>query len=275
MSLSLDRVRDNLIYIVSSSLDILDIFLELRKMDDYLSQLSDDQIEAIEELIEIKDRDPDTMSEQDYVRRNELAEYLFGTSSLQDAFSRKHHEFCPATVIWITNYGSLTKIRDSRQGEVYTSNGRLGGSIRIWPRKDNLAKCLNTRKESTGIYLYFDGHSNIIWLDTERMKIYRYDPQIPKEDVETKPIDGSLRAFFNEILPDYKYLGNTLSLKDCVQGVRWSERGFLDCFCQEYTLLYAQNRLFGMNHVEAARDLVNNRDKILDLIRNLYAHMSV
>ena len=238
------------------------------------SNLTPDQVKAIRSLASIKDRDPDTMTEQDYDHRNNLAEYLFGTVSLHDAFSHKHPEFCLSTVLWMTNYGPLRRIKSPTNAEIYSSNGIVGGSIRVHPQKRNLARCLaDARTEPNGIYLYFEEHSNIIWLDVDKMVIHRYDPQISKDENEAEPIDGALGAFFKEILPQYTYFGNTLTAKDCVQGVRWKERGHLDCYCQEYTLLYARNRLEGMSHEEAARDLVNSKDNIIDRIEEFYAWM--
>ena len=237
---------------------------------DYSSQ----QITSIQELAKIKDRDPDTMTDADYDHRNNLAKSLFGTISLHDAFSRKHPEFCLSTVLWMTNYGSVRKIHPSVRAELYTANGVTGGSIRVHPRKNNLVTCLaDAKTEPNGVYLYFDGHSNIIWLDPYSMTIYRYDPQISKSANETGPIDSALHAFFKEILPEYTYYGNTLSSRDCIQDVRWKERGHLDCYCQEYTLLYAWNRLSGMNHQDAARDLVNSRDYIIERVEEFYSYM--
>ncbi len=242
---------------------------------DYMAHLSPDQLDAIQELVAIKDRDPDTMTEHDYDLRNDLTNYLFGTVSLHDAFSHKHPEFCLSTVLWMTGYGPLRRLKAPTNAEIYSSNGVVGGSIRVHPHKKNLTRCLaDARTEPNGIYLYFEEHSNIIWLDVDKMVIHRYDPQISKDEPEAVPIDGALSAFFKEILPEYTYLGNTLSAKDCVQDVRQKERGHLDCYCQEYTLLYARNRLDGMSHEEAARDLVNSRDHIMHKIAEFYAWMA-
>lgn len=244
-------------------------------MDDNIAVFSSDQIEAIQELATIKDRDPDTMTKDDYDVRNGLADYLFGTISIHDAFSHKHPEFCLSTVLWMVNYGPLRRIKPPSNAEIYSTNGVTGGSIRVHPRKKNLSQCLSdARTEPNGIYLYFEEHSNIIWLDVDKLLIHRYDPQISKDENEAEPIDGALRAFFKEILPEYTYLGNTLTGEDCVQNVRFKERGHLDCYCQEYTLLYARNRLAGMSHEEAARDLVDSRDHITHKIEEFYAYMA-
>ena len=230
-----------------------------------------EKLEAVEVLARIKDRDPDTMTDDDYDMRNGIANFLFGTVSLHDAFSTKHPEFCLTTVIWMLNYGSVRTMK----GKIYTSDGIKGATLRVHPRRNNLTKCLSdAQTEPNGIYLYFEGHSNIIWLDPERLEIHRYDPQVSEDDEETEPIDGALQAFFYEILPNYTYIGNTLSSEQCIQYVRLQERGHLDCFCQEYTLLYARNRLSGMSHEEASEDLVMSREEIIEQVKDLYIYMA-
>lgn len=242
-----------------------------------MTSLTLDQADAIQDLVTIKDRDPETMTEHDYDLRNALAELLFGTISLHDAFSHKHPEFCLSTVIWLEHWGWLDKIRKRKiQGKIYSSDGITGAAIRIHPKESNLAACLaDASYDPNGIYLYFDGHSNIIWLDPKDQSIYRYDPQISNQAKETKPIDSAVKAFFAEILPSYTYFGNTLPATACIQDVRWKQRGHLDCFCQEYTLLYAWNRLAGMSHCEAAMSLVEKEEQILDEIKDFYAYMCI
>lgn len=235
--------------------------------------------EARYELLSIKDRSPSSMTKEDYTRRDDLAKFLFGTTSIHDAFSNKHPEFCLSTVIWLKKYGPISSLRPvktpSREGKLYSSDGYSGGIIKIHPQESNLVQCLNdARVEPNGLYLYFEEHSNIIWIDPIKKEIYRYDPQISGYSQEAHYIDNALTSFFAEILPDFIYRGNTLSWFDCIQCVRKKERGNLDCFCQEYTLLYARNRLNGMSHYEAAEDLVVNRDNILDEIDNLYFYLS-
>lgn len=226
----------------------------------------------IQELLMIKNRDPDSMTQADYDRRNYLAQELFGTISIHDAFARLHPEFCLATVIWIVSYGAVGRLK----GDIYSSDGLSGASIKVHPHRDNLERCLeDALTEPNGLYLYFQDHSNILWLDPERQEIHRYDPQISKDAPEAGPVDSALEDFFSQILPMYRYMGNTLSREECVQNVRGKRRGYVDCFCQEYTLLYARNRLEGMNHLEAALDLVENQDRIVEEIGDFYAYMSL
>lgn len=232
------------------------------------------------ELLSIKNRSPSSMTKEDYTRRDGLTKFLFGTTSIHDAFSNKHPEFCLSTVIWLKKYGPLSALSQeenpsSREGKIYTDDGYSGGIIKIHPQESNLARCLDdAQTEPNGLYLYFEEHSNIIWIDPIEKEIYRYDPQIPGDVKEAYYIDTALTSFFHEILPDFIYRGNTLSWFDCIQDIRRRERGSLDCFCQEYTLLYAKNRLNGLSHYEAAEDLVINRDNILDEIDNLYLYLS-
>lgn len=235
----------------------------------------EDKILAIEELVKIKNRDPNSMTPEDYNIRNNVNAYLFGTPSLHDAFARRYPEHCLATVIWIDQYGSLNRLQPSDDTEIYTADGIFGAAIRVHPKENNLAACLaDARYDSNSVYLYFDEHSNILWLDPVRQEIHRFDPQIPKTAPEARPIDSGLQDFFSLILPEYTYLGNTLTTSQCVQNVRRNYRQHLDCFCQEYTLLYALNRLSGMQHQAAAQDLIFELDRIEDRIEDLYLDLA-
>lgn len=228
----------------------------------------------ITEIVSIKDRDPKSQTDHDYDRRNYITSKLFGTVSLHDAFARKHPEFCLGTVIWMESFGNVNKLKAKKDAKVYSSDGKLGATIRIHPNRNKLIRCWSDYEEHPGgAYLYFEQHSNIVWLDDRRKEIHRYDPQIGYEAEETKAIDTALKDFFSSYTPDYTYRGNTLSEKECVQGVRWKERGILDCFCQEYTLIYAYNRLAGMSHKEAALDLLNARGKMEEKIKRFYLQL--
>lgn len=238
--------------------------------------------DLIRELITIKDRSPESMTDADYDRRNNINQQLFGTVSLHDAFAKRYPEFCLATVIWMVKYGLIDKMAnsDSNNQQIYSSNGRDGGIIRVHPTRQKLAQCLSDANwDENGIYLYFDGHSNIIWLDPSDSEggpsIYRYDPQISSHAPEAGSIDSALRDFFAIILPHYTYYGNTLPKEECIQHVRRQVRGHLDCFCQEYTLLYAFRRLQGMSHQAACDDLVKNINRIHEIIADLYRQLAI
>lgn len=232
-------------------------------------------MELIEELVTIKNKEPSKTTEKDYDRRNELKIKLFKTVSLHDAFANKYPDFCLSTVIWISGYGKESTLRVNGQGKVYSSNG-LGAVIRVHPARKSLDKCLsNSCCASRGIYLYLNQHSNILWLDAKRKIIYRYDPQVSRDVPKTKSIDAGVKKFFEETLPEYTYYGNTLSRKECIQWVRYEERGVLDCFCQEYTLLYTKRRLNGMPHQEAAKDIVDKRQNIIEEIKELYLDLKI
>lgn len=235
-----------------------------------------DRGRSIRDLIRIKDQDPATMTPHLYDQRNRLAEDLFGTVSIHDAFAHRYPEFCLSTVIWMTRHGDVSTLTPDATTQVYSSDHRHGGTIRVYPDMSTLARCLDDAAyDPNGVYLYFDDHSNVVWLDPTSRHIHRYDPQISGDDPEEVGIDAAMSAFFASILPTYTYFGNTLHPEACIQDVRYRHRGRLDCFCQEYTLLYAWNRLSGMSHLEAAQDLVASEDTILDRIYDFYSMMTV
>lgn len=237
-------------------------------------QSNSDNIELIDELIEIKLKRPHDQTPEDYERRNEITKQLFGTISLHDAFANKNSEFCLKTVIWIDSYGKVDKIKTSGTNKLYSSNGSDGSTIRVHPHPRNLFKCITKSAfDPKGAYLYFESHSNIVWIDPRTRIINRYDPQISKESSETIAIDSGMVSFFSQILPGYKYLGNTLSGNQLIQNVLEKKSGAPNSFCQEYTLMYADNRLDGMNHLQASMDLVKNADVIEDRIREFYVNL--
>lgn len=203
---------------------------------------------AIRELIKIKDRDVSLMNEKLYTRRINLTYSLFNTVSLHEAFSRKHEELCMSTVIWLLENGEI---------EIHNNN---------------MDTCLaDASYAPNSFYLYFKGHSNIIWCDASKREIHRYDPQFPSSAYPS--IDEIMGDYWRHVLPNYTYKGNSLQSNECIQAVRGGERGYIDCFCQEYTLLYANNRLNGMNHHQAAYDLIRGRKSILRRIEELYSSL--
>lgn len=113
----------------------------------------------------------------------------------------------------------------------------------------------------------------MLWFDTTNKIINRYDPQVSGERRGQAIMDDTIRTYFEDKLPKYVYLGNTLEEWQYVQEVRGEGRTYKsDYYCQDYSLLYAINRINGMSHEEAAFALVaRGEDVLIDLAELLRA----
>lgn len=132
---------------------------------------------------------------------------------------------------------------------------------------------------SLAVYLSYFDHAGMIWIDRENLVINRYDPyycwsnsknnknQGYEEDQMV--IDYALGDFFGELLPGYRYYGNTLDMNKCIQAVKTGNKQYSDYFCQDYSILYAIRRIHGMSHEEAAADLVRGKDLVIREIEEL------
>jgi hypothetical protein len=165
---------------------------------------------------------------------------------------------------------------------IYPDSTCLGVSVRvevdaryvqIRPVPDSLVDCVYTaanRNRSVGVKLSYRNHANSLWFDTINLEINRYDPQVSGQERDQPIIDNLLRTELANLFPDYTYLGNTLEPEWCVQGIRSQGRRYkADYFCQDYSLLYDIRRAQGMTHEQAAWDLVEKRDTILEELREL------
>ena len=104
----------------------------------------------------------------------------------------------------------------------------------------------------------------MLWFDTDNKIINRYDPQVSGDAYGQSIMDDTIRIYLGNLFPDYVYLGNTLDEWQCVQGVRGEGRTYKsDYYCQDYSLLYAINRINGMSHEDAAFSLVARGDDVL------------
>ena len=149
-------------------------------------------------------------------------------------------------------------------------------SPNITPSDNALVRCIHTKETAGGsvaVNFSYQNHANLLWFDTDNKIINRYDPQVAGDEYGQSIMDDTIRTKFELLLPEYIYLGNTLETWQCVQGVRGAGRTFKsDYYCQDYSLLYAINRIRGMSHEEAAFALVaRGEDVLIDLAELLRA----
>ncbi len=229
----------------------------------------------VEDFIQtvIFEQDADIAEEKEY---QGYTRYLLNAENKFDIFARIHPEFACEKVIIIVGYIGNRNGFYGQEGTVFYGNG-TGAGIKVRPTDMDLQLCV-VNAESVGrsvaIDLSYSGHPNMNWVDTVNKIIDRYDPQAPGWSVDQRNIDRGLTEFFEVTLPQYRYIGNELEDFMCIQGIRDIERIHKgDYFCQDYSLLYAERRIRGMNNKEAAFDLVANADNILlelaELLRQL------
>lgn len=159
--------------------------------------------------------------------------------------------------------------------ELYPENTCKGYNLdvgtyktRIIPDENSFLECLRTKEQlgiSIAINLTFGKRSNLLWFDTIRKVINRYEPNIAGNSEQQAIIDDDIRDYFGSYLPDYTYIGNTLSPKQCIKitVIPDSFMSYSDEFCQDYSLLYFINRVNGMSHEEAAQNLASKGQNII------------
>ena len=202
----------------------------------------------------IAEQDADIMDEKEYLG---YVRYLLNEENKYDVFARLFPDnTCPSIIFRMESYNSPVP--------------------RVIPSEPALVGCIRS-KERTGksiaVYFTYENHANMLWFDTENKLINRYDPQVSGESRGQDIMDDTVRLYLSRLFPEYVYLGNTLESWQCVQGVREQGRAFkADYYCQDYSLLYAINRINGMSHEEAAFDLVGRGpDILIDLAELLRA----
>lgn len=214
----------------------------------------DSPVETFVEIV-IGEQDADIMEEKEYLG---YVKYLLNDQSKYDVFTRLFpNNTCP----------NITFRMETQQSPAPT----------IRPNKDALIRCIRNKETQGGsvaIYFSYQNHANMLWFDTTNKIINRYDPQVAGDQAGQSTMDDTIRAYLDEIFPDYVYLGNTLETWQYVQGVRGEGRTYKsDYYCQDYSLLYAINRIKGMSHEEAAFALVARGTDVLvdlaDLLRAL------
>ena len=220
-----------------------------------LPQVTEEMIDPgtpVEDFISlvIKEQDADIAHEKEYLG---YVRYLLNADNKYDIFARLYPE---TTCVYVHVRVEIEQRK-----------------VLIQPSPDDLVDCVYTaanKGKSVGVYLSYHNHANALWFDTTKKEINRYDPQAPGEARDQAVIDELLRNELAQYFPDYKYLGNTLEDYMCIQGVREVGRRYkADYFCQDYSLLYDLRRAQGMSHEEAAWNLVENRDKVLDELAEL------
>ncbi|CAH6420040.1 Hypothetical protein HVR_LOCUS1077 [uncultured virus] len=204
--------------------------------------------------IVIKEQDADIMDEKEYLG---YVRYLLNDQAKYDIFSR----------LFPNNTCGNVLVRM----ETVTSQ-----APRIRPSEDALVNCIRAKETAVGsvaVNFSYQNHANLLWFDTTNKIINRYDPQVSGDERGQDTMDDTIRGRFELLFPDYVYLGNTLEDWQCVQGVRGTGRIYKsDYYCQDYSLLYAINRINGMSHEEAAFALVaRGEDVLIDLAELLRA----
>ena len=204
--------------------------------------------------IVIAEQDADIMDEKEYLG---YVKYLLNNQSKYDIFTRIFpNNTCPGVIFRM----------DTERSRYPT----------IRPSERNFIECIKN-KETTGtsiaINFSYENHANLLWFDTLNRVINRYDPQVAGDAHGQAIMDDTIRTYLSDRFPEYVYLGNTLETWQCVQGVRGEGRNYKsDYYCQDYSLLYAINRINGMSHEEAAFALVSRgEDVLIDLAELLRA----
>ena len=220
-----------------------------------LPQIEEEMIDPgtpVEDFISlvIKEQDADIAHEKEYLG---YVRYLLNADNKYDIFARLYPETTCVSV-------DVRVEVESRR-------------VLINPDPDDLIDCVYTaanKGKSVGVYLSYHNHANALWFDTAKKEINRYDPQAPGDARDQSIIDDLLRKELAQYFPDYNYLGNTLEDYMCIQGVREVGRRYkADYFCQDYSLLYDLRRAKGMSHEDAAWDLVEKRDQVLEELAEL------
>lgn len=195
--------------------------------------------------IVIGEQDADTMDEKEYLG---YVRYLLNDQNKYDVFSR----------LFPDNTCGGVRLRMEKT---------TSPTMKITPNDQSLVSCIHSKegqKASVAVNFSYENHANLIWFDTENKLINRYDPQVPGNDPGQDIMDDTIRAHLGKILPDYYYIGNTSEYWQCVQGVREQGRTFKgDYYCQDYSLLYAINRIYGLSNQAASFNLVSRGPDIL------------
>ena len=157
--------------------------------------------------------------------------------------------------------------------EMYPENSCRGVSLHIGKSKTHaipsnkvLQQCILEKEDnnvSIGINFTYQDRANLMWIDTTNKVINRYEPQIPGDSSYQAMLDDNIREYFLEYLPEYEYLGNTLKHNYCIKVDDGNNHR------QDYCILYAINRINGMNYFEAAEDLSSREEEIFTITKEL------
>lgn len=176
-----------------------------------------------------------------------------------------------------TNYGSEVIIYSGPDklttclSECDCSRNMSNNQLSIFLQK-SISSCCN----GFSIYLSYNKHAGILWIDRQNKTIDRYDSFFSaNETPEQNIIDFSLKLFFKEHMPSYTYLGNMLTPEETIQSIRqvqWN-RWNADNFCQDYSILYSIRRINGMSYKQAAQHLVASEPNIIEECAQLLRQM--
>jgi hypothetical protein len=184
-------------------------------------------------------------------------EYLLGKKSKFAIFSEMYPEYSTKCSIRVTVNMALP--------DLYWLVNFDSGNIK------KLAS-FQTQPEGAAISLTFESHANMLWLNDKHVQ--RYEPDSPFDNAKTSRIDDVLNGFFT--MHGYTYGRCNLPAEGLVQSLRNIGRKYpSDYFCQDYSLLYALNRIEGMSHEEAAFNLVGKGEHILEDLKLLLRDLTV
>jgi hypothetical protein len=146
----------------------------------------------------------------------------------------------------------------------------------VTPNMNTFFNCVRNKEKlgiSIAINFSYGKNVGILWFDAVNKIINRFDPKSSGDDYNQSVMDDNIRTYISEIFPHYSYLGNTLNMSQCIYTLHnyKSNNYNSDYYCQDYSLLYATNRIQGMNHEDAASNLISRGDNIhSDLEQLLY-----
>jgi hypothetical protein len=191
------------------------------------------------------ERDVDNISDEEFFQ---YIEYLQNEQTKYDIFSRLFPDHtCEGIRL------RIDPLVNARKTQYVNVSPSLADLIACIKDKEHLSKEL-------ALLLVHGDQTNIIWFDTENHVINRYDPLFGYSHSDQMRLDHTLENFFQREFPEYHYLGNTIDQSQCLPHEQ---------YCQEYTLLYAINRVNGMTHDEAVDNLSNQGSDIEAHLRAL------
>jgi hypothetical protein len=237
----------------------------------------------VEQMLDevIGEQDSDIQQEKDYLG---IINGLLENQPKSKIFSEIHPEWMILQSIRIDDQG-LTANK-STLPDWYEFGGE-GGIVSV--KRGTLASIFDNVMIATveankgiGMIVSYDRHANAIWFQmdtTGSLNIWRYEPGSGFLDGEQHIIDSCLRGFFSALFEinnvKITYHPHRLQPEWQVQGHRGANRLYKsDYFCEDYSILYIENRAAGMDHEAAAFELVTEGEDILVRLRRLLREMT-
>jgi hypothetical protein len=227
----------------------------------------------------IGEQDSDIENEKDYLG---IINGLLENHTKSDVFQGIHPTWIIFQSLRINNQG----MSPDNPPENWYQFGDEGGEVTV--ERGGQADIYNSIIDATigggagiGMIIAYDRHANSMWfqMDTDNvLNIWRYEPSALVRDRNQNIIDSTLRGFFDNIFEGkvpIKYHPHRLEPDWQVQGRRGADRLYKsDYFCEDYSLLYIENRAAGMDHEAAAFELVSEGEDILIRLRRLLREMT-